>query len=76
MCILLAHKICLLCHTQELYLNDNQIGNTGLTAFAKAVENGALAPGAEVYLMRNSATETGKQAMRDAAKARGLSVIV
>ena len=35
---------------------------------------GALAPGANVFLGGNNATETGKQAMRDAAKARGLSV--
>ena len=31
-----------MCHTQELYLNENQIGDTGLTALAKAVESGAL----------------------------------
>ena len=63
-----------MCHTQELWLNNTKIGDAGLTALAKAVESGALAPGAEVYLFDNSATETGKQAMRDAAKARGLSV--
>ena len=61
---------------QFLNLQSNQIADAGLTAFAKAVESGALAPGAEVYLNDNSATETGKQAMRDAAKARGLSVYV
>ena len=37
---------------------------------------GALAPGAKSYMYNNSATETGKQAMHDAAKARGLSVYV
>ena len=65
-----------MCHTQELYLYENKIGDAGLTALAKAVESGALAPGAKVNLSANSATETGKQAMRDAAKARGLSVYV
>ena len=65
-----------MCHTQELHLYENQIGDAGLTALAKAVESGALAPGATVKLEANSATETGKQAMRDAAKARGLSVYV
>ena len=65
-----------MCHTQELYLHENQIGDAGLTALAKAVESGALAPGATVYLEANSATETGKQAMRDAAKPRGLRVYV
>ena len=61
---------------QHLYLDDNLIGDTGMISLADALRKGALAPGAEVYLMRNSATETGKQAMRDAAKARGLSVYV
>ena len=31
-----------MCHTQELNLYDNQIGDAGLTALAKAVESGAL----------------------------------
>ena len=76
MCALLTLNFCLVCHVQVLVLNKNKISDAGLTAFAKAVESGALAPGANVYLNNNSATETGKQAMRDAAKARGLSVYV
>ena len=32
-----------MCHTQTLRLDMNQIGDTGLTALAKAVESGALA---------------------------------
>ena len=63
-----------MCHTQELWLKENKIGDAGLTALAKAVESGALAPGASIVLSGNNATETGKQAMRDAAKARGLIV--
>ena len=63
-----------MCNMQVLALGGNQIGDVGLIAFAKAVEKGALALGATVYLHNNSATETGKQAMRDAAKARGLRV--
>ena len=63
-----------MCHTQHLYLDHNKISDAGVTAFAKAVESGALAPGAKVFLGGNSVTETGKQAMRDAAKARGLTV--
>ena len=39
---LLTHTFCLMCHTQELNLNDNHIGDAGLTALAKAVESGAL----------------------------------
>ena len=65
-----------MCHMQVLTLENNKIADAGLTAFAKAVKSGALAPGAKVYLDNNSATKTGKQAMRDAAKARGLSVYV
>ena len=72
MCTLLTQNICLMCHTQGLGLGGNQIGDAGLTVLAKAVESGALAPGAEVHLQRNKATEIGKQALRDAAKARGL----
>ena len=48
------------------------LGDDGLKALAEAC--GALAPGAKIFLSDNSATETGKQAMRDAAKARSLSV--
>ena len=65
-----------MCIMQVLGLSENQIGDAGMMSLADAVGKGALAPGANVYLMRNSATETGKQAMRDAAKARGLSVYV
>ena len=63
-----------MCHTQVLGLENNKIGDPGLTALAKAVESGALASGATIYLEENSVTETAKQVLRDAAKARGLSV--
>ena len=59
-----------------LSVSGNTIGDAGMSALASACASGALAPGATVYLGANSATETGKQAMRDAAKARGLSVFV
>ena len=65
-----------MCNMQYLALGKNQIGDTGMISLADALGKGALAPGAKVYLNNNSATETGKQAMRDAAKARGLSVYV
>ena len=32
-----------MCHTQELSLYGNKIGDAGLTALAKAVESGGLA---------------------------------
>ena len=65
-----------MCNMQYLYLQNNQISDTGMISFSDALGKGALAPGANVYLYDNSATGTGKQAMRDAAKARGLSVHV
>ena len=43
MCTILTLNICLMCHTQWLDLTNNQIGDAGLTALAKAVESGALA---------------------------------
>ena len=43
MCTLLTLKICLMCHVQILWLNDNKVSDSGLTALAKAVESGALA---------------------------------
>ena len=62
---------------QRLELDYNQIGDVGLSALAEACAKRALAQGANIYLQDNdNATETGKQAMRDAAKARGLSVVV
>ena len=42
---LLTCTICLMCHmcpVQELWLQSNQIGDTGMKAFADAVGNGAL----------------------------------
>ena len=61
---------------KELNLYYNQIGDVGMQALAGAVSKGALAPGAEVFLGGNSVTETGKQAMHNAAEAqqRDLSV--
>ena len=56
-----------MCNMQELYLENNQIGDTGMISFSEALGKGALALGATVYLHNNSATETGAQAMRDAA---------
>ena len=41
---------------------------------SEALGKGALAQGAEVYLSGNQPTAAGKQAVRDAAKARGLKV--
>ena len=38
----LTQKFCFMCFMQYLNLESNQIADAGLTAFAKAVESGAL----------------------------------
>ena len=43
MCTLLTEMFCLMCHMQELWLNDNKIGDHGLAALAGALGKGALA---------------------------------
>ena len=63
-----------MCDIQELYLDENKIGDTGLASLADACAKGALAQGASVNLSGNSATEAGKQAMRDATMDCGRSV--
>ncbi len=40
---LLTQTFCLMCNVQELYLNDNQIGDVGCTALAEAAASGAMA---------------------------------
>ena len=57
-----------------LILSYNRIGNDGLKALSDSLSEGALASGATVYLLRNNATEAGKQDMRDATKDCGRSV--
>ena len=79
--ITFAHANGALDKLEKLFLSTNAIGDEGMSALAKAITpdkdgKGALAPGATVYLGANNATETGKQAMQEAAKARGLSVYV
>ena len=53
MCTLLTQTFCFMCHTQDLNLYDNNIGDAGLTALAKAVESGALDKIQSIYLGGN-----------------------
>ena len=79
MCTLLTHTRRSMCDTptvQLLYLNDNQISDAGLTALANACASGSLASITNIYLQNNKATQVGKEAMRDVAKARGFRVTV
>ena len=48
-----------MCHAQILRLNDNNIGDAGLTALAKAVESGALDKLTVLHLAANQITDDG-----------------
>ena len=61
---------------QELRLQTNQIGDEGVTALANACASGSLASITTIYLNENKATQVGKEAIRDVAKARGFRVAV
>ena len=63
-----------MCHMQTLFLNDNKIGDQGMVKFSEALEKGAMDKVTYINLDHNQATETGKKAMRDVAKARGFRV--
>ena len=71
MCTLLTLNICLMCHTQELWLNNTKIGDAGLTALAKAVESGALASLTDIYLWGNNVSWLRKRRMKFMAWRRG-----
>jgi len=47
-----------MCHTQELWLYGNNIGDAGLTALAKAAESGALPALAMLWIDSPSAELT------------------
>ena len=70
MCTLLTQNICLMCHTQEMWLYENKIGDAGLTALAKAVESGALPKCTTVFMGGNPASAEAKQGVRDAIASR------
>ena len=70
MCTLLILKICLMCHMQVLRLNDNKIADAGLTAFAKAVESGALPKCTTIHTFGNLASAEAEQAVKDAIASR------
>ena len=58
-----------MCHTQELWLYENKIGDAGLTALAKAVESGALASLKKLFLDNRE-----HPALKAACLARGINV--
>ena len=68
MCTLLTQNICLMCHTQELWLYGNNIGDAGLTALAKAAESGALPKLESLGLSSNSIGDVGVTALATAGR--------
>ena len=58
--------MCCMCHTQGLYLFDNQIGDTGVTALAEACARGALPQCRVLDLRRNEIRDAGITALADA----------
>ena len=62
-----------MCHTQVLELQSNQIADAGLTAFAKAVESGALPQLEELYLGGNQIGDVGMQALAGAVSKGALA---
>ena len=70
MCTSLTQNICLMCHTQDLGLFSNNIGNAGLTALAKAVESGALPKCTTIMTFGNPASDEAKQAVEVAIASR------
>ena len=70
MCTLLMQTFCLMCHTQVLQLYNNNIGDAGLTALAKAVESGALASLKKIVVDNESHPQ-----LVAACKPRGIEII-
>ena len=70
MCALPTQTFCMVCYMQELYLYNNQIGDTGMQAFSTALAGGALALLNDLYLNNNPISDDAKHAMRTAMSNR------
>ena len=55
---------------QELYLNDNQIGDAGASALAAALSEGALPKLNQIFIFDNSIGEAGEVQLKAACEAR------
>ena len=74
MCSLLTQTFRLMCNTQELYLNNNQIGDKGLEALSASLATGALARLSGLYLGSNPISDDAKHTMQTAMSNRSGSV--
>jgi hypothetical protein len=61
-----------MCHTQALYLENNQIGDTGVTALAEACARGALPQLRTLWLQENKIGDAGMQAFASACASGAL----
>ena len=66
MCTLLTQKFCLMCNMQELYLQNNQISDTGMISFSDALGKGALPQLEDLYIFQDA------PALEAACEARGI----
>ena len=63
---LLTQTFCLMCNMQELYLYENNIGDIGVEALAKAAAGGALASCQKLFLNQNQIGDSGVEALAQA----------
>ena len=73
MCTLLTQKFCLMCNMQELYLQNNQISDTGMISFSDALGKGALPQIKQLYLHDNQIGDIGMQALAGAVSKGALA---
>ena len=64
--ILLTQTFCLMCNTQKLWLNSNNIGDAGVEALSKACAGGALASCQTLNLRANKIGDGGMEAFSGA----------
>ena len=73
MCTLLTQTFCMVCNTQKLYLNDNQIGDTGMQAFATALAGGAMVQCQMLNLAMNKIGDAGMEAFAKACAGEAMA---
>ena len=70
---LLTQTFCLMCNMQELYLYENNIGDIGVEALAKAAAGGALASCQKLFLNQNQIGDSGVEALAQACAGGALA---
>ena len=65
--------MCHMCHTQELNLSDNQIGDAGVTALANACAGGAMAS-LQTLVMDDGPLGVDHPKLKAACQERGITL--